>query len=315
MSKKFKFLLAVTAVVASFAARADDTVHIMVPFAPGGPVDAAARLLVPGLSKALGKTVVVENRGGAGGTLGAQYVAKSRPDGLTMLLATSSFVMSAGTQSHLAYDPRKDLEPVALVGEDQTLLVVRPSLGVDTIAELVQRARSGARLSYGSAGTGSTMNIGGELLNMTAGIKVTHIPYKGFTPALNDLLGGQVDMMNADVPALIPFIQDKKLIPLVIYDHKRSPKLPNVPTADEVGLPGLNMTNWYGMFLPAGVPADVRKRTETALLQVIRSPEVAPKLEALGWTNPQDSAGFRKKLDADFDRWIPFIKKAGITTE
>jgi tripartite-type tricarboxylate transporter receptor subunit TctC len=315
MSNVLKSLVAATALFVAGAVHAQGTVHIMVPFAPGGPVDAAARLMVPGLTKALGKTVVVENRGGAGGTLGAQYVAKSKPDGLTLLLATASFVMSAGTQPHLSYDPRKDLEPIALVGQDQTLLVVRPGLGVKTLADLVKRAKAGQHYSYGSAGTGSTMNIGGELLNMETGIKVTHVPYKGFTPALNDLLGGQVDMVNADVPALIPYLQSKQLVGLVIYDHARSPKLPDVPSADEVGYPGLNMGNWYGMFLPAGVPPDVKKRTEDALMEVIRSPDVAKSLAALGWTDPADAATFKKRLDADFDRWLPFIKKAGITTE
>jgi len=311
-----KFLITLTlAALACAPARAADVTRIVVPFAAGGPVDQVARVLAPGLSAALGRSVVVDNRGGAGGTIGANVVAKSAPDGQTVLIATSGFVFAAGTTPDLPYDPRKDLEPVALIGEVQTLLVVRPSLGVNTIADLVAKARSGAQLSYGSTGVGSTMHVGGELLNLAAGTHVLHVPYKGAAPALVDLIGGRIDMLNADVPVLQPYVKDGRVKALVIYDTKRSPKLPDVPTSVEAGFPQLQMSNFYGAMVAAGTPADLRAHLEAAFLKVVRSPEVAGKLSDAGLSGPLTAAAYRAKLDAEFDRWIPFLKKAGIRAE
>jgi len=234
MTKLLKPIVAAIA-TATFAApaAAADIVKLVVPFAAGGPVDQVTRTIAPALATELGKTVIVENRGGAGGTVGANFVAKSPPDGATVLMATSGYVFSAGTTPSLPYDPKKDLEPVMLIGQVQTLLVARPSLGVNTVQELIAKAKGGAALNYGSTGVGSTMHVGGELFNMAAGTKVQHVPYKGAAPAITDLLGGQIDMLNADVPVLQPHVKDGRLKALVIYDTKRSPKLPDVPTATE----------------------------------------------------------------------------------
>jgi tripartite-type tricarboxylate transporter receptor subunit TctC len=306
---------AIAAATLAAPAAAADIVKLVVPFAAGGPVDQVARTIAPALATELGKTVIVENRGGAGGTVGANFVAKSPPDGATVLMATSGYVFSAGTTPSLPYDPKKDLEPVMLIGQVQTLLVVRPSLGVNTVQELIAKAKGGAALNYGSTGVGSTMHVGGELFNMAAGTKVQHVPYKGAAPAITDLLGGQIDMLNADVPVLQPYVKDGRLKALVIYDTKRSPKLPDVPTATESGLPELMMSNYYTAMVPAGTPEDVKTQLEQGLLKAVSSPQVAAKLADAGLSEPMNMADYKAKLAADFDRWIPFLQKAGIRAE
>jgi tripartite-type tricarboxylate transporter receptor subunit TctC len=314
-----KFLMPVIAALAAAVlaapAAAADIVKLVVPFAAGGPVDQVARMIAPALATELGKTVIVENRGGAGGTVGANFVAKSPADGATVLLATSGYVFSAGTTPSLPYDPKKDLEPVVLIGQVQTLLVARPSLGVNTVAELIEKAKAGAPLNYGSTGVGSTMHVGGELFNMATNSKVQHVPYKGAAPAITDLLGGQIDILNADVPVLQPYVKDGRLKGLVVYDTKRSPKLPDVPTASESNLPQLMMSNWYSAMVPAGTPADVKAQLEQGLLKAIRSPQVAAKLSDAGLSEPMNTADFTAKLAGEFDRWIPFLQKAGIRAE
>jgi tripartite-type tricarboxylate transporter receptor subunit TctC len=304
--------LALVATLASAPVRAADIVKLIVPFAPGGPVDQVARIMAPGLSAELGKTVVVENRGGAGGTIGVAYVAKSPADGSTVLITTSSYVLTAGTTPNLPYNSRKDLQAVALIGQVQTLLVVRPSLQVNTVAELVAKAKAGTRLSFGSTGVGSTMHIGGELLNMAAGIHALHVPYRGAAPAITDLLAGNIDMVNADMPVLQPYVKEGQVKALVIYDSKRAPELPDVPTAEEAGYPQLQMSNWYCVMTPAGTPAAIHDKLEAAVLNVVNSPDVARKLSDAGMHGPMDAKAFQAKLDADFDRWLPFLQKAGI---
>ena len=225
-------------------ARAEGVVKLVVPFAPGGPVDQVARLVAPDLSAELGATVVVENRGGAGGTIGANAVAKAAPDGQTLLVATLGYVMSAGTTPHLPYDPRKDLTPLYLFGQVQSLLVVRNSLGVSTPAELVKLARSGAPLSYGSSGVGSTMHIGGELFNIAAGAKATHVPYRGARADRPDRRsGGHGQCRRAGAAALCEGRTRQG------HRHLRHPALAlSARRAQRAGgrLPALQMSNWYG---------------------------------------------------------------------
>lgn len=312
--KSYKHLLAGAALAASFAVSAQpgDAVKIIVPFAAGGPADQIARIVATPLGAVLGKSVVVENRGGAGGVIGVSAAAKSAPDGSTLLLTTSSLVITAGTTPNLPYNPRKDIEPVYLLGEVQTMLVVRPTLGVNTLSELVAKAKGPDKLNYGSTGVGGTMHIGAELFAKAANVNLVHVPYRGAAPALVDLMAGTVDLVNADVPVLRPYVKDGRLKALVIYDTKRSPQLPEVPTAAEAGLPALQMNNWYGVLVPAGVSPELKKRFEAALAQVVRQPEVMARLSEAGFSGPRDSQAFKAKLDADFDRWLPWLKEAGI---
>ena len=308
------WLLGSAALCLGMSAYAADALKIIVPFAAGGPADQIARIITPALSTALGKPVVVDNRGGAGGTVGVSAAVKSVPDGQTIVLTTSSVVLSAGTTANLPYNPRKDLEPVYLLGEVQTMLAVRPSLGVNNLAELVAKAKAN-KLNYGSTGVGGTMHVGAELFSKVADAPMVHIPYRGAAPALVDLMSGTLDVVNADVPVLKAYIKDGRVKGLVIFDTKRSPHLPDVPTAAEAGMPLLQMTNWYGVLVPAGVPADVRQKLAQALAQVVAQPEVAAKLAEAGFSHPRDSAGFKARLDADFDRWIPWLKEAKIQTD
>jgi len=307
--------VAVSIFAVSVPTLAGSVVKIVVPFSAGGPTDQIARIVAPGLSQALGKTVVVENRGGAGGTVGTGYAAKAAPDGDTILLTTSSLVLSAGTTAKLPYDPRHDLEPVYLLGEVQTMLAVRPDLGVNTLQELIDKAKGPKQLNYGSTGVGGTMHVGAELFARTAHVPLVHIPYRGAAPALVDLMAGNVDLVNADVPVLKPYIEDGRIKGLVIFDTKRSALLPDIPSAKEAGMPELQMSNWYGVLVPKGFPDDQRKALAQGLAHTVKQPDVAKKLAEAGFTNPQDTAGFKARLNADFDRWVPWLKAAGIRTE
>ena len=308
-------LAAACASLAPLTAQCADTLKIVVPFAAGGPVDALARTISTNLGTALGKTVIIDNRGGAGGTIGAAAVAKAAPDGNTVLLGSSGFVMSAATVPNLSYDPRKDLEPVVMIGEVQSLLVARKNLEVANVADLIAKGKAGMKVSFGSAGVGSTMHIGAELINVSSGTKFVHVPYRGAGPALTDLMAGTIDILNADVPVLAPYVRDGRIKALVIYDTQRSPKLPEVPTNVEAGVPQLQMTNWYGIFLPAGTPPALRSQLEAALLATVNASEVAARLADSGMSKPMNSAAFRTRLNADFERWVPFLKKAGIRSE
>ncbi|MDB5850358.1 MAG: Tripartite tricarboxylate transporter family receptor [Rhodoferax sp.] len=293
----------------------DQSLKIIVPFAAGGPADQIARIISQPLGALLGKPVIVDNRGGAGGVIGVGIAAKAPADGSTLLLTTSSYVITAGTTPKLPYNPRKDFEPVYLLGEVQTMLAVRPSLGVNNLAELVAKAKGANKLNYGSTGVGGTMHIGAELFSQAAGVPMVHIPYRGAAPALVDLMGGTVDLVNADVPVLQPYVKDGRLKALVIFDTRRSPLLPDVPTAAEAGMPALLMTNWYGVLMPAATPAEQRAKIEAALAAVVRQPDTAARLAEAGFSNPRDHVGFQKRLDADFERWLPWLKEAKIQTD
>ncbi len=317
MNKKSLLLMLASSLVSTllYAQTASDSIRIIVPFAAGGPADQIARIISTPLAIALGKTTVVDNRGGAGGVIGVSLASKAPTDGNTLLLTTSSFVITAGITPNLSYNPRKDLEPVYLLGEVQTMLAVRNNLGVNTLAELITKAKGSNKLNYGSTGVGGTMHIGAELFSKAANVQVVHIPYKGAAPAITDLIAGTVDFVNADVPILRNYVKDNRIKALVIYDTKRSPLLPDVPTAVEAGLPNMLMSNWYGVLVPAGVSIENRKRIEEALAKVVKQPDVAAKLTDAGFMNPKDANGFKARLEADFDRWIPWLKEANIKAE
>ncbi len=296
-------------------AQAVDAVRIIVPFAAGGPTDQIARIIAQPLSAALGKPVLIDNRGGAGGIIGSGVVAKSPPDGSTLLLTTSSLVITAGTTPKLSYNPRKDLEPIYLLGEVQTVLVTRADLGAKNLDELVQKAKGPQKLNYGSTGVGGTMHIGAELFAKAANVSLVHIPYRGAAPAIMDLLAGNVDLLNADVPVLAPYIKEGRVKAIALYDTKRSPQLPDVPTAREAGMPTLMLSNWYGILAPAGMTPELKRKLEQAFDKVVHQPEIAARLAEGGFGEPQGSQAFRVKLDADFERWLPWIKASGIQTK
>lgn len=263
----------------------------------------------------LGADVIVEDKGGAGGAIGSETVARAAPDGRTVLLASlGSQVISPTLRTPSGYDPVKSFDPVMLVGSVPSLLVVSPRLGVSSLNELIAKAKN-QTMTYGSAGPGTTMNIAGELLNAGAGLKISHVPYRGAAPAINDLLGGHVDMLNADFPVLLPLVQSNSVKALALFGAERSPLLPDVPTTAELGFPSVVMENWYGVFLPAGTPPPVREKLEKALFAVLEVPSVKERLAANGMHGTLGSEAFKTRLTKEFAYWQDTIKKLGITAE
>jgi tripartite-type tricarboxylate transporter receptor subunit TctC len=292
-----------------------DTVKIVVPFAAGGPVDQLARILAAELGGQLGADVIVDDHGGAGGAIGSELVARAPPDGTTVLLASlGSQVLSPILKPPTAYDPVRSFEPVMLVGAVPSLLVVSQQLGVTTMKDLLAKAKQ-QKLTYGSAGPGTTMNIAVEMLNAAAGVKITHVPYRGAAPALNDLLGGHVDMVNADLPVLLPLVKAGSVKAVALFAAERSPLLPDLPTTKELGLPSVVMENWYGIFLPAGTPQPVRDKLEKALFAVIAVPSVKQRFADNGMHGTLGHDAFAARLTQEFAAWPKTINQLGITGE
>ena len=292
-----------------------ETIKLVVPFAAGGPVDQLARILASELGPQLSADVIVDDRGGAGGAIGSEWVARATPDGKTMLLASlGSQVLSPILKPPTAYDAVKSFEPVMLVAAVPSLLVASRELGVATMPDLLAKAKA-QKLTYGSAGPGTTMNIAIEMLNVAAGVHITHVPYRGAAPALNDLLGGHVDMVNADLPVLLPLVNAGSVKPIALFANERTPLLPDLPTTKELGLPSVVMENWYGVFLPAGTAPDLRDKLERALFVVVGLPQVKARFAESGMHGTLGHESFAARLDREFPEWTEAIRKLGITGE
>jgi tripartite-type tricarboxylate transporter receptor subunit TctC len=292
-----------------------EPIKIVVPFAAGGPVDQLARVLANGLGPKLGEDVIVDDRGGAGGAIACEFVARANPDGKTVLLASlGAFVIGPILKPPANYDPVKSFEPIMLVGSVPSLIVVSPKSGIATLADLIAKAKQ-QQLSYGSAGLGTTMNIALEMLNKAAGVKITHVPYRGAAPAITDLLGGHIDTLNADLPVLLPLVKAGKVKALAVFSPERTPLLPDLPTTKEAGFPGMIMENWYGLLFPAGTPKDVRDRIERAAFAVIASPAVKARFATDGTHGALDHDGFAAMLSKQFADWPGRIKMLGISAE
>jgi tripartite-type tricarboxylate transporter receptor subunit TctC len=292
-----------------------EPIKIVVPFAAGGPVDQLARVLANGLGPKLGEDVIVDDRGGAGGAIACEFVARANPDGKTVLLASlGAFVIGPILKPPANYDPVKSFEPIMLIGSVPSLIVVNPKSGIATLADLIAKAKQ-QQLSYGSAGLGTTMNIALEMLNKAAGVKITHVPYRGAAPAITDLLGGHIDTLNADLPVLLPLVKAGKVKALAVFSPERTPLLPDLPTTKEAGFPGMIMENWYGLLFPAGTPKDVRDRIERAAFAVIASPAVKARFATDGTHGALDHDGFAAMLSKQFADWPGRIKMLGISAE
>ncbi len=292
-----------------------EPIKIVVPFAAGGPVDQLARVLANGLGPKLGEDVIVDDRGGAGGAIACEFVARANPDGKTVLLASlGAFVIGPILKPPANYDPVKSFEPIMLVGSVPSLIVVSPKSGIATLADLIAKAKQ-QQLSYGSAGLGTTMNIALEMLNKAAGVKITHVPYRGAAPAITDLLGGHIDTLNADLPVLLPLVKAGKVKALAVFSPERTPLLPDLPTTKEAGFPGMIMENWYGLLFPAGTPKDVRDRIERAAFAVIATPAVKARFATDGTHGALDHDGFAAMLSKQFAEWPGRIKMLGISAE
>ncbi len=302
----------------AFGAHAQDfpnrTIRLVVPFSPGGSTDGISRHLAQKLTVALGQPMVVENRPGAGGTLGTDLVAKSKPDGYTLLFVATSTAINQALFTNLPYDTMKDLDPVIHLVNLSGLLVVHPDLPVRTVPELIALARAKpGSLNYASAGNGTTLHLAAEMFNALAKTEITHVPYKGSGPALTDLIGGRVQMLFANMPGTVQHVRAGRIRVIAVTDEKRSPVFPEVPTVAESGVPGYRATGWFGIMAPAGTPREVVERLNTELNKALRTPELAEFMrnegaELAGGT-PQD---FRAHLRSEVDRWGAVIKSAGI---
>jgi len=290
----------------------------MVPFPPGGANDIVARLVAQKLSERWGKPVVIDNRAGAGGNIGADLVAKSAPDGYTVLFAASSLAISRSYYRKLPYDALRDFEPVTQISSRNNVLVVSPSLPVNSIRELIALAKAKpGQLSYGSGGgNGSSDHMVGELFKLLAGIDILHVPYKSGPQAQNDLIGGQIQIYLGGIPVQLPMIRAGKVKPLGTSGLKRSPSLPDVPTLDEAGVPGYEVDVWYGFFAPRGTPGNVVARISADVSRIVKSPAMHERLSALGvepaGTTPTE---FKTLFSREIEKWAQVVKAAGIGSQ
>jgi tripartite-type tricarboxylate transporter receptor subunit TctC len=291
-------------------------IRIVVPFAPGGAVDAVARLDAQYLTGELGQQVFVDNRGGAGGTIGSAYVAKAAPDGYTLRAdPLSSAVINGLVYKNLPFDPRHDFTPVAELAETPTLLVINAALPAKTLQQFIALAKQHpGQFNFGSTGVGSSVQLEGVLFEMKTGVKMVHVPFRGAGPAVEALVAGQTQMQVGSISAFLPFIRAGKLRALCIDSDQRSALLPDVPTAAEAGLPDFVLPDWYGLFAPKGTPDPVVARLHQALVKVMANPALREKLGNLGLTPVDKStAEFAAFWQSQFDRWAPIVKAANIT--
>jgi len=289
-------------------------VTIIVPFPAGGSADTMARLIGQYLSERLGQPFVVENKPGAGGNLGTDFVAKAAPDGYTFLLAPSSIAIAPSLYSRLPFDPNKDFAPVALIGSQPMIVVVYPGFPAKSIAELVALAKQKpGEISYASAGNGSTNHLAVELFKNMTGVEMLHVPYRGNPLAVVDVIAGRVPVFFDFVLTGLPHVREGKVRALATTGAHRSPVLPDVPTVAEAGVPGFEASTWFGLYAPAGTKPDVIAKLNREILAVLALPNVKERLSTLGVDviaeGPDSLAALTK---SDLAKWGPIIEKAGI---
>ena len=304
-----------------FAAGAQDfpnkPIRLIVPFPPGGPNDIIARVVGQRMSEISGQPVTIDNRGGQGGVLGTDAVAKAQPDGYTIAISSAGSLAISPSMEKVAYDTLRDLQPVTLVATVPEMLVVASDVPAGNMQELVALAKAQpGKLNFASSGPGSLPHLAGELLKLTAKIDIVHVPYRGAAPAVNDLLGHQVQMVFLDLPVILPQVRAGKLKPIAIGSAARAPTAMEVPTTAEVGMPNLKIENWYGMVAPAGTPPAIVAALNRIATQAMRDPAVIEKLASQGATLAGDTPEhFRGFIDAEIKKWAGVIKDAGIATE
>lgn len=290
------------------------TMRIVVPFPPGGSTDLLARRIGEKLAVALGHTVIVENRAGAGGTVGADYVAKSTPDGMTLLMGvTGSNAIAQALYPKLPYDVVKDFAPVSMVVSSPLVVTVNPAVPAQTIAEFIAlaKARPGA-ISFGSAGNGTSMHLTGEMFKQVTKTSMVHIPYRGSAGMLQDLMGGQIEASFGDLLVVMPQIEAGKLRALAVTSKQRHPLLPKVPTVAESGYPGFEALSWQGLFAPAATPPELVAKISAEVNKAIKTPDIADFFAARGFlidgTTP---AAFKGFIEAEVRKWTPIVQASG----
>ena len=292
-------------------------IRFILPFPPGGGTDILGRLIAERLSANLGQPVVTENRGGAGGNVGAEAAARSASDGYTIVLAAPSLAISPTLYSKLNYDPVKDFAPISLVATVPNVMITQASLPVQTLQDFIAFARSkpGA-LNFGSGGAGTSNHLAGELFNIVTGVKLVHVPYKGVNLAMQDVLAGNVHLVFIGIPAAAPHIKAARLRALAVVAPQRSSALPEVPTVAEAGLRDFEVTTWYGVLAPAGTPRPVVTRLNSELVKIMHSPELKERLAATGTepltSTPEEFAAYIKR---EIAKWGEVIRKAGVKAD
>jgi len=292
-------------------------VHLLIPYAAGGAVDILGRTLGDELSKKWGQPVIIENRPGAGGTIASQVVAKSAPDGYTLVIVASGHPINPYIYLNLPYDTFRDFRPIGLLGSSPNVLLVAASSPYKTLAALLAAARAKpGSLSYGMAGIGTSTHLAGELLKYMAKVDIIAVSYKGGAPVINDLLGGHIPLSFNNIPESIGQIKDGTLRPLGVTSATRSAVLPDVPTIAEAGVPGYDTAVWWGLLGPGGLPADLAAKISKDCAEALHAPAAKQRLDKLGATVAGTSpADFAKLIRADYEKWGPIVKAAGIKGE
>ena len=317
MQRTIRHLAAVLLAATCMTAHAqypNKPVHIVVPSAPGDGSDLTSRLISDKLAAALGQPVIVDNKLGAGGVVGTEFAARQPADGYTLIMANAgSHAINAALYSKLSYDPAKDFTAVALVGAAPNMMSVNPALPVKSVAEFIAYAKANpGAVNYASGGNGSSAHLSAELFKSMTGVQMNHVPYKGATPALTDLIGGQVQVMIGNLPPMLPHVKAGKLRALAVTTAKRYPGLPEVPTVAESGLAGYETVAWFGLFAPAGTPRDIVVRLNREVNAIIAQPEIRERLLAIGMEPmPGTPEDFTARQTSDIAKWKKVVAESG----
>ncbi len=304
------------AAVQAHAAYPDKPIRLVVPYTPGGVTDLLARAVAKALSERVQQSVIVDNRAGAGGNIGAEVVAKSPADGYTLLMGSAATqAINASLYKRLPYDHIKDFAPITLVAEVPNILVVNPLIPARNVSELIAYGKANPdKLSFGSSGTGGTIHLSGELFKSMAGVKMLHVPYKGSAPAVSDLLAGQINLMFDS--SVAPYVKSGKLRALAVTSAKRSPVLPDVPTMAEAGLPGYEATAWFGILAPAGTPPSIVDKLNKNLVAILRDAEVRKWMQSQGADAIGDTPSeFAAYIKTETAKWACVVKEAGVSAD
>jgi len=303
-----------TAVAQDYPAK---PLRLILPFPPGGATDLLGRIISERLGASLGQPVVTENRGGAGGNVGAEVAARSAPDGYTIVLVAPSLAISPSLYAKLGYDPVKDFAPISLVATVPNVIVTYPALPVQKLSEFIALAKTKpGGFNFGSGGSGTSNHLAGELFNVVAGVKLLHVPYKGVNLAMTDVLAGQIHLVVIGVPSAAPHIKSGRLRALAAIAPKRLTGLPEVPTVAEAGLANFEVTTWYGILAPAGTPGVAVARLNAELVRMMRAPEQIEKLAGIG-TEPRTSTPeeFAEFIRQEIAKWGKVVREAGLKAE
>ena len=288
-------------------------IRMIVPYPPGGPTDVLGRIVAQKLSESLGQQVVVENRPGASGMIGAELVAKAAPDGYTLLTNASIHVINPSLYPKMNFDALRDFAPVSLIAQVPLILVVNPGLPVKSVQELIALGKAEPnRLNFGSSGNAAAPHLAGESFKIATGIQMQHVPYKGSAPALTDLIGGQVQLIFDSMPSAMPHVKSGKIRALAVTTAKRSPTVPDLPTIAESGVPGFDISTWYGVWAPAGTPKDIVNKVSAEIAKALQQPAVRERLAALGaepvGNTPEEFAAY---CQSELAKWSKIVRESG----